>query len=60
MELKALQIGTHPHAIAVLMRVFLEISVDAYLVRHGIGTTARDVKSGKTYDKVSEAKSMSA
>ncbi len=35
-ELKLLQLSKHPHAIAVLMRVFLECSVDEYLTRNTI------------------------
>lgn len=32
-ELRVLQLGKHPHAIAVLLRVFLETSVDEYLTK---------------------------
>jgi len=35
-ELRGLQLTRHPHAIAVLLRVFLETSVDHYLTVQGI------------------------
>jgi hypothetical protein len=38
-ELRTLQLAKHPHAIAVLLRVFLETSVDHYLTTTGLGTT---------------------
>jgi hypothetical protein len=50
-ELKVLRLASHPHAIAVLLRVFLEISVDCFLVSIGSGTTYKDPNSGKTLDK---------
>ncbi len=38
-ELRGLQLSRHPHAIAVLLRVFLETSVDHYLTKTGIPVT---------------------
>jgi len=38
-ELRSLQLSKHPHAIAVLLRVFLETSVDQYLTRARIPLT---------------------
>lgn len=35
-ELRILQLSKHPHAIAVLLRVFLETSVDEYLVKASV------------------------
>lgn len=43
-ELRALALATYPHAVAVLFRVFLELSVDQYLVRHSIPATFPDPK----------------
>lgn len=50
-ELKVLKLAGHPNAIAVLLRVFLEISVDLHLVAIGSTTTTKEPKSGKTFDK---------
>ncbi len=38
-ELRSLQLTKHPHAIAVLLRVFLECSVDDYLTKASIPLT---------------------
>ena len=38
-ELRALQLSKYPHAIAVLLRVFLETSIDHYLTKSGIPLT---------------------
>jgi hypothetical protein len=38
-ELRGLQLNKHPHAIAVLLRVFLETSVDDYLTKASIPLT---------------------
>jgi hypothetical protein len=38
-ELRSLQLAKHPHAIAVLLRVFLETSVDHYLKSVGLSLT---------------------
>lgn len=35
-ELRGLQLNKHPHSIAVLLRVFLECSIDDYLSRNGV------------------------
>ena len=35
-EIRSLQLNRHPHAIAVLLRVFLETSVDDYLTKSSI------------------------
>lgn len=47
-ELKALRLGQHPHAIAVLLRVLLETSVDHYLTK---ATIPLVVKTGGGGDK---------
>lgn len=38
-ELRILQLSKHPHAIAVLLRVFLETSIDDYLTKSSISLT---------------------
>ncbi len=59
-ELKTLQLGKHVHAIGVLLRVFLELSVDDYLKnKAGLLLSFKDPKSGreihkKLKDKVKE------
>jgi len=50
-ELKTLKIEEAYNALAVLLRVFLELSVDHYMGRHKLPLRARDPKSGKEYDK---------
>lgn len=51
-ELKSLQLSRHVHAISVLLRVFLEMSVDEYLTAKARSTlTYKDVRSGRTLDK---------
>ncbi|NTF69773.1 hypothetical protein [Rhizobium rhizogenes] len=49
-ELRTLPVKTYPHAISVLFRVFLELSVDEYLKRHGINLTVT-VTGGRVTDK---------
>jgi hypothetical protein len=49
-ELRSLPVKTYPHAISVLFRVFLELSVDEYLKRHGINLTFI-TSGGKVVDK---------
>jgi hypothetical protein len=50
-ELRSLQLK-HVHAIGVLLRVFLEMSVDDYLEnKAGSKLTFKDPKSGRTIDK---------
>jgi hypothetical protein len=49
-ELRSLRLGQHPHAIAVLLRVLLETSVDHYLTKAGIRLTF-DTGGGGTKDK---------
>jgi hypothetical protein len=46
-ELKTLRLADYPHAISVLLRVFLETSVDDYLARSGIPTTKPKPSGGK-------------
>jgi hypothetical protein len=48
-ELRTLLLEKHPHAIAVLLRVFLETSVDDYLTRSSISLTV--THGGHTRDK---------
>ncbi|MDO8288963.1 MAG: hypothetical protein Q7T44_07070 [Parvibaculum sp.] len=55
-ELRTLRVDEAPNAIAVLLRVFLELSVDSYLARHGISIRFKDTKSGRTIDKALKAK----
>jgi len=51
-ELRSLQISKHVHAISVLMRVFLEMSVDDYLEnKAGSKLTFKDPKNGHTMDR---------
>ncbi len=51
-ELKILQLSKHVHSIGVLMRVFLEMSVDDYLEnKAGSTLTFKDPNSGRTLDK---------
>lgn len=51
-ELKTLQLSKHVHAIGVLLRVFLEMSVDEYLEKTaGSVLTFKEPKSGRTLDK---------
>lgn len=49
-ELKGLKAEDFPNAGAVLLRVFLELSVDAFLTRNGIPLQAQ-VQGGRTVDK---------
>ncbi|SOC90617.1 hypothetical protein SAMN05216358_0709 [Rhizobium sp. AN5] len=49
-ELRTLHVKTYPHAISVLFRVFLELSVDEYLKQHGISLTLT-VQGGRMTDK---------
>ncbi|MER9526586.1 hypothetical protein NKI96_23960 [Mesorhizobium sp. M0292] len=48
-ELMSLRLATHRNAIAVLYRVFTELSVDHYLAANGTGL--KYTKDGKTYYK---------
>lgn len=50
-ELRTLQLSRHVHAIAVLLRVFLEMSVDDYMAKHHLPTTFIEPKSGRKIDK---------
>jgi hypothetical protein len=51
-ELKSLLLSKHVHAISVLLRVFLEMSVDEYLTtKAGSTRTYKDPRSGRTLDK---------
>lgn len=52
-ELRSLRLGQHPHAIAVLLRVFLETSVDHYLTKAGVplSTTTSGGDRDKTLTK---------
>lgn len=58
-ELRTLPVKTSPHAISVLFRVFLELSVDEYLKTHGISltltVTGNRVTDKKLAKKVEEA-----
>jgi hypothetical protein len=51
-ELTSLLLSKHVHAIGVLLRVFLEMSVDAYLVNTaGLLLTFNEPRSGRDVDK---------
>jgi hypothetical protein len=50
-ELRTLKLRRYPHAISVLLRVFLEISVDCCLKSIGSTTTFKEPKSGREIDK---------
>jgi hypothetical protein len=50
-ELRTLQLSKHVHAIGVLLRVFLEMSVDDYMARHHLPTTFIEPKSKRKRDK---------
>ena len=51
-ELKSLQLGKHKHAIAISLRVFLELSVDEYLTKSAqVSLTFTKPKNGHTSDK---------
>lgn len=49
-ELRKLKVAQAPNAIAVLFRVFLELSVDHYMDKHNIPMTVTD-RGGHTRDK---------
>ena len=51
-DLKILQLARHVHSIGVLLRVFLEMSVDDYLEnKAGSSLTFKDPNSGRMLDK---------
>jgi hypothetical protein len=50
-ELKTLKLEDAPNAISVLLRVFLELSVDYYMRSNNLPNRIRDPKSGKESDK---------
>jgi hypothetical protein len=52
-EMKRLQPEEHQHACAVLLRVFLELSVDDYLTKHGISLDVPN-PNGKTPKKLAK------
>lgn len=56
-ELKSLLLAKHKHAISVLLRVFLEISVDHHLLSIGSKTTYYDPKNKRDVEKKLRAKS---
>jgi hypothetical protein len=56
-ELRSLQLSKHKHAIAVLLRVFLEMSVDEYLVKKASSKlTFIPPKSTRSVDKTLKVK----
>jgi hypothetical protein len=56
-ELRSLQLAKHKHAIAVLLRVFLEMSVDEYLVKKaGLKLTFRPPKATRDVEKTLRTK----
>jgi hypothetical protein len=52
-ELRSLRLGQHPHAIAVLLRVFLETSVDHYLTKVGVSLVIK-TPGGNKYKTLSK------
>lgn len=50
-ELRSLRIDQHPNAIAVLLRVFLELSIDHYMDFHSLPLRFKDEKNNKVIDK---------
>lgn len=50
-ELRNLKIDHYPHSVAVLLRVFLELSIDSYMDRHGIPKTFKHPKDNRTLDR---------
>lgn len=57
-ELRSLKLDDHPNAIAVLLRVFIELSVDQYLTDNGMTidfTVSGHKKFKKLKDKIKEA-----
>src|SRR5258706_8049748 len=57
-ELRRLKIDEFPHAIAVLLRVFLELSVDHYMDVHGLPLRFVDPKGGNKREKSLKAKTQ--
>lgn len=53
-ELKQLDSNNLPNAAAVLMRVFIELSVDDYIERHGIIENEQQRRNAKLSDKLSK------
>jgi hypothetical protein len=50
-ELRSLLLSKHVHAIGVLLRVFLEMSVDEYMAKAHLPVTFQDPKSHRIFDK---------
>jgi len=50
-ELRSLDLTKHAHAISVLLRVFLELSVDQYLTRHSIPLRTTPSGGARAVDK---------
>jgi len=50
-ELRSLWMDDSPNACAVLLRVFLELSVDSYMRANNIDTRFKDPQNGKMFDK---------
>lgn len=55
-ELRTLKLDETPHSIAVMLRVFFELSVDHYLLENGLSTTFTEPKGGKVVEKKLKAK----
>ncbi len=55
-ELRRLKVDEFPHAIAVLLRVFLELSVDHYMDAHKLPLYFVDPKGGNKRDKSLKSK----
>lgn len=55
-ELRTLKMESAPHACAVLFRVFLELSTDAYMDANSLETTFKAKSDGRTVDKKLDTK----
>lgn len=51
-ELKKLRVDTFPHAVAVLFRVFLELSIDHYMNANGLPISIKDPNRGDVPKKL--------
>lgn len=59
-ELRTLRVDDTPHACAVLLRVFLELTTDCYLKRFGVSLKKPRDKGGHEHDKSLATKTIEA